>query len=290
MTKFNNKSFEILAKDTLNSALYLEGQSYRLKISAIRQYTEIVVRRLLDYSEKQFVTLGDSKIRNALRTRTSKNSLFSSSIENIRKIGNNSSHTNNIKEFTKEEFDTVVESLLNVYAYLLIDYFERHPFGSNPSVMTSFSILPPIIRYITLEQLYEHNPNNINVIDKLSLAILKAFDQTKAIDWVESKKEKLLSMNSTTNDFKQELIKKYGEELANFILCNTTTNMYELCMSKIYLIGRTIEEKGLLYHDFESAINYYKENGILKGKNPEIQEFNSIMEFLYLGRKSSSPY
>lgn len=36
MTKFNNESFKILATDTLNSAFYLEGQSNRLKISAIR--------------------------------------------------------------------------------------------------------------------------------------------------------------------------------------------------------------------------------------------------------------
>lgn len=207
------------------------------------------------------------------------------SIETIRKIGNSSTHTTNIKEVTKEEFDTVVESLLNLYAYLLIDYFERHPFGSNPAVMSSFSILPPIIRYITLEQLYEQNPDNIDVIDKLSLATLKAFDQVKAIDWVNSKREKLILMNSTTDEFRQGIIEIFGEEIADSILCSTTTNMYESCMKKIYSVSELIETKGLLYHDFESAISSYKESGILRGNNPEIQEFNSIMEFLYLGRR-----
>ncbi|WP_432228206.1 hypothetical protein ACQ3MN_07775 [Enterococcus faecalis] len=64
MTKINNESFEILAKDTLNSAFYLDGQSNRLKGSAIRRYTELVVRKLLDYSADQFVTLGNLKKKN----------------------------------------------------------------------------------------------------------------------------------------------------------------------------------------------------------------------------------
>ena len=36
---------------------------------------------------------------------------------------------------------------------------------------------------------------------------------------------------------------------------------------------------------FESALTVYKENGVLEEDEPEIQEFNDIMEFLYLGRK-----
>ena len=36
---------------------------------------------------------------------------------------------------------------------------------------------------------------------------------------------------------------------------------------------------------FESALPIYKENGVLEEDEPEIQEFNDIMEFLYLGRK-----
>lgn len=42
-----------------------------------------------------------------------------------------------------------------------------------------------------------------------------------------------------------------------------------------------------LYHiDFESAIEYYQSIGPIQGDSDEIKEFNSIMEFLYLGRKS----
>ncbi|WP_305153777.1 hypothetical protein [uncultured Clostridium sp.] len=61
--------------------------------------------------------------------------------------------------------------------------------------------------------------------------------------------------------------------------------MYLLCKDKIEKVGSTINNIGLMYSDFESALPYYKENGILISDSLEIQEFNDIMEFLYLGRK-----
>ena len=47
-------------------------------------------------------------------------------------------------------------------------------------VIHHFSLLPPIIRYLTLEYLHNKYPENTMIIDKLSLAILKAFDKEHA--------------------------------------------------------------------------------------------------------------
>ena len=39
------------------------------------------------------------------------------------------------------------------------------------------------------------------------------------------------------------------------------------------------------YDNFENALNFYREKGHIFGTTDEIKEFNSIMEFVYLGRK-----
>ncbi|MBS6194811.1 MAG: hypothetical protein KH828_04455 [Clostridiales bacterium] len=50
-------------------------------------------------------------------------------------------------------------------------------------------------------------------------------------------------------------------------------------------MGATIRRNGLTYSDFESALPYYRQVGRVQGTAPEIQEFNDIMDFLYMGRK-----
>ena len=50
-------------------------------------------------------------------------------------------------------------------------------------------------------------------------------------------------------------------------------------------IGATIRGKGLTYSDFESAMPYYKQSGLVQGDTEDIKEFNDIMEFLYMGRR-----
>src|SRR5699024_2553164 len=96
--------------------------------------------------------------------------------------------------------DIATDGLFDLLSYLLINYFERYEFGSNTSVMFSFSILPPIIRYKVLIFLYEKYPNNISIIDKLVLSILKTCDIESVIDCHEEQNVFLLLMNAYTDD------------------------------------------------------------------------------------------
>ncbi|WP_318066253.1 hypothetical protein [Clostridium boliviensis] len=48
------------------------------------------------------------------------------------------------------------------------------------------------------------------------------------------------------------------------------------------------EKNGKVYNDFEGVLIYYKQYGKVDGEISEVLEFNSIMEFLYLGRKSKA--
>ena len=83
-----------------------------------------------------------------------------------------------------------------------------------------------------------------------------------------------------------EIAKNKGIEIAEIIrLSLPYKNMYELCIDKIMKIGNEIDSKGRLYIDFESALPYYKQYGIINEDSEEIKEFNDIMNFLYLGRR-----
>lgn len=61
--------------------------------------------------------------------------------------------------------------------------------------------------------------------------------------------------------------------------------MHELCINKVGCISSHIEKHGKLYDDFESAMPYYKNHGKIDGNSNDIEDFNSLMEFFYLGRK-----
>lgn len=282
MKNFNNETYTILVTDLLNDAFYNETRSIRGQIATIRQYAEVFVRRILDLDKNDKVTLGDTNIISKLKDKN--NSLLLTSIETIKNYGNMYTHTQYLENPTKEELERVINSLFNLYAYLFIDYFEKNKFGNNNQIMRVFSLLPPIIRYIVLEYLYKLDSKNIHVIDRFILATLKAFSKQEALDWINSRKDELLNMSSLSEEDKFNLVVKYGEVITTEMI-NSSPNMYELCLDKVNILSKELEKDGLLYHDFESAISFYKRNGKLEGSIVEIKEFNLLMEFAYMGRQ-----
>ena len=91
------------------------------------------------------------------------------------------------------------------------------------------------------------------------------------------------------NEFNNEAYRALVSDLINdaFYLegVSHAPNMYELCSERVELVASEINKSGKLYNDFESAMPFYQEAGIVNGVSPEVKEFNSIMEFLYLGRE-----
>lgn len=281
--EFNNEVYRSLASDLIGDIFYLDGRSNRGKIASIRQYTEIIVRRILDYPQNNQLTIGNKKIQSRIKS-YSANPLMQDSIEIILNSGNSRSHTQVVEPPTDDDVEKVINALFNLYAFLLVDYFEKYEFGSNNEVMSSFSILPPIIRWITLDYLFKQDNTNTAIIDKLALVTVKAYDKETALNWVEDNKDLLSSLLSIkdSNDIK-EIIESVGIEYLPMFMNKT---MYDVCIEKINSISHQFEQTGILYKNFEEAIEFYKENGKIGGNSEEITEFNSIMEFLYLGRKS----
>lgn len=286
MLEFNNQAYKDLVDDLINDTFYNNDGSLRGKIATIRQYSEVIVRKILNISNNEKITIGDKNIITKLKKVSNNNTLLLSSLNTIKDYGNDCTHTQKTEIITEKIFEECVNSLFNLYAYLFIAYFEKYKFGKNSEIVSSFSILPPIIRYIALENLYNKDESNIMIIDKLVLSILKSFDKEKAIEWLNSKQSILENMNTVTEQAIQDISGKYGIEIAQQIINNAPENMYVLCVKKLNELDNIISRHGTLYNSFESALELYREKGYIEDENEEIKEFNSIMEFVYLGRKA----
>lgn len=283
MKKFNNEIYQSLATELVGDIFY-SNISNSGKIARLRTYAELIVRRFLKLSKESKIELGDYKIKNNLKQKSNNNHLLLESIEVIRLQGNDRSHTQIVKSPTDEDVKKVLNALFNLYAFLLVDYFEKYKFGSNPEVLTSFSILPPIIRWITLDYLFKQGNTNTAIIDKLALVTVKAYDKETALNWVEDNKDLLSSLLSIKDsDDIKEIVETVGVEYLPMLMNKT---MYDICLEKINSISHQFDQTGILYKNFEEAIEFYKVNGKIDGNSDEVTEFNSIMEFLYLGRKS----
>lgn len=283
MTYFKNEEYQILASDLIGDIFYT-STSFRGKISILREYAEIIVRKILDIEPQKDITLGNEEIRKRIHMLPNY-TLVEKAVTKLKKKGNKTIHTKYRGEVTAEEFDIAMDGLFDLLSYLLISYFEKYKFGTNGRVMASFSILPPIIRYKVLTFLYEKYPDNISIVDKLVLATLKACDAETATKWVEENKESLLQMKTYSEDANNKMTQK-APNIAEVLKYMAPPNMYQLCKNRIAQVGETINRNGLVYWDFESALPYYRQVGRIEGITPEIQEFNDIMEFLYMGRKN----
>lgn len=256
MKNFTNQEYNCLAEDVVHDA-FKANSSYRGRIAKERQYAEIIVRKILDINPEEQITLGKKDIKLKIQ-----DLIHSDVVENalnvIQKHGNLDTHTQNREEVTEDDYIHVTNSLFDLLAYLPIRYFEKYEFGSRSDVVYSFSFLPPIIRYKVLKFLYEKYPNNIHIIDKYSLVILKAFGIEEAIEWLKKRKEELDVTEPT---------------------------IYDAFIHNIERVSTGISSQGILYRTFEEALPYYQQYGILKDDGTaEVREFNDLMEFLFLGR------
>jgi len=135
MSEFNNSTYEALVKDLINDAFYLEERSRRGTIATIRQYSEVIVRRILNLSNEDFVTLGNKNILSAIKEKSQNNPLLLSALSIITNIGNKCTHTQSTEGITEEDVNDVINSLFELYSYLLINHFEKYEFGSNMEII-----------------------------------------------------------------------------------------------------------------------------------------------------------
>ena len=288
MKRYNDEEYRALIEMLIDDTFYVQSKYYDNKIHQIRKYTEIIVRRLTNYRCDYKLMLGHSNTTAELKKHgvLEKDSFFWDSLAVIIEKGNTRSHVQQTVLATEEEYNRVVDSLFNLYAYLFIRFFRQYAFGQNLEIVTAFSILPPIIRYKVLNELYKEDPSNMLLVEKLVLSVQKAFDKESAFEWIENHKNELLFMKQGVPDEQKEIFTaQFGKEYAEVIIQSLTDNYYNILSQKVKKIAESIENRGVLYKDFEDAVSYYKMYGIVDGTEQDVQDFNSIMEFVYIGRK-----
>lgn len=91
MTKFNNEEYEVLVCDLIGDVQYA-NTSYRGKISTLRQYAEVIVRKILDIDPREDMTLGNEKIKHSIR-KLPNYKMVEKAANKIKKKGNKSTHT-----------------------------------------------------------------------------------------------------------------------------------------------------------------------------------------------------
>lgn len=331
MTNFNDSEYSLIISELISDAFY-SSLSNRGKISEIRQFSEVLVRKILDIDKNRGILLGkidqpafrkNGTPNNGAReefqklTEPRQHELISI-IDSFRIISNAATHTEHIEEFTEADLNSVTDSLFDLYAFLFEEYFLKYPIDINtkPSILFNFSLLPPIIRYKTLNYLFMSGYRNIYVSDKLILAMLKTNGKEFAMNWLNQNKTELISnpypdntqkqiffknvLNITINN-NQDLINNISSEdeknyvynqlidiaetdLINLLKSLPFKNHFELLLDKISKVSDYIDDHGLMYQTFEQAIDHYK-NYVIEDSSPEVIELKNIMDFVYMGRK-----
>lgn len=307
MDRFDDNEYKDLIKNLLHDTQYIE-RSNMGKLAGLRQYAEVLVRKILDIGSNYELMLGQVR-------RNSRNSAVSSRLESfgeklsnrlieilnrIRPLGNKGSHTQRTEEFSKEEVESVENAILDLYALIFIKYFMDIQVNlySSPEVLRLFSLLPPVIRYKTWKYLFEKDKNNIQVVDKLCLAIIKCYDKEMAFKWLEDNAETIKAIPYPD----REEIDKYDsmhivEVLPGTYVAKITLNfdeydnMYDLLLSLINDPRTSVNESGKMYKSFEEAVKHYKnykKGNITTNSSEEMSELCSLMDFVYLGRVGKS--
>lgn len=286
MEAYNDEAYREVINEFIQDTYYIEGLSYTTKIEKIRQYTEIILRRLLRFDMDKQLMLGDRAIKSDLKEKGYDEPWFKSSVKKIQKKGNDHTHTEVRYVAGEEEYNTVIDNLFNLYGYLFYVFFKKYKFGSNREIMSKFSLLPPIIRYITLKHLYEIDRNNVDVIDKFVLATVKAKNREEADSWVEEHGTELRMMSICDDEAMKCLITQLGPEIGGQLIASS--NMYTLCCQSIAALSR-IQEL-ISYDSFETALKGYKEYGHVSGETEDVKEFNQLMVFVFMGRREEEPF
>lgn len=295
MENFNIFEYEQMIGDLIHDTFYV-GLTKRGKIKGIRQFSEVIVRKILNIGSDTHFTLGKAEHMEQFKKLSDDRKMYlKASIEKIRPLGNDGTHTQHTEEFSDDELNQVKDGLFDLYAYLFIDYFLKYPIEllSPQGVLPDFSLLPPIIRFKTLKYFYDKDAN-LQIANRYCLSIIKTYGKKQALEWLKLEKSKLLSIPYPTNEEIREYYIETGLMVSpNKILVNLQlgnyNNVYDLLIDKIEDDRTSINESGKMYSQFEEAKNYYIKNRSMNS-NKELNDLHEIMDFVYLGRKENNPY
>jgi len=261
MSNFKNEDYIEILTDCVHDVFYT-NTSYRGKIAQIRMYSEIIVRKLIDYPPKKQLTIGKHEILDTLEKlpygSSFKKCVIAIKDDTANYVGANScSHSKALQAITESDYDCIYNHFLELLSCVFVQFFSKNKFGNNPKTTRLFSLLPPIVRYYTLKMLYEEEKDNPTLIEKFALVTLKEYGEKEAIEWIESEKENLKSIPSWLGTMYEWA--------------------YSKAKSKIKATYKTMEEAKAYFE--------YNKKTFIKDSDSEVQDLLKLMDFVYIGRQ-----
>ena len=119
MVDFNSLEYERMIGELIRDTFYIE-RSKRGKISGIRQFSEILVRKIINVGSDRKLMLGTIKrdFRNELdRLQENRKKDLLKIIEKIRPLGNDGTHTQHTEDFSDDDLNQVKDGLICLSLY-----------------------------------------------------------------------------------------------------------------------------------------------------------------------------
>ena len=280
--------YEDVSKEILSDIFYLKGLSNRGRVTLIRQYAEILCRVLLKVDDHFYLGKFEQRLKNEIPEAILLTDI-NYHVSNLVNLGNSATHLDkNLKELiTDEDCESALNSLNFLISYLFIDYFRKYKFGIRPEPQRIISLLPPFVRVVILKGLYKEYGDNIAIVDKLFLALLKSEGEENAIKWLDAEKNNLVKLSYIEEgalDAYRE--KEVPEFIIQQIIYDAPKNMYEGCLQKLEEMKLAFPGLKFPYKTFEEAKAAYFSiiEDEMKDCDSEIMELISLMDFIYIGR------
>ena len=296
ITPFENSDYEILISDLIFDIYYSE-LSISSRLVLLRKMTELITRRFLNLGMGEKMELGDitspeknPKYKTTERLNNVDKLLrkdFESTVNKLREIGNKYSHTQNHKISNLEEWIEAENLIWDLFSYLFVQYFLKYNLSlkSDKNVLSMFSQLPTDIRFRTLQKLFEiKGYDNIQLIDKYLLAMVKSKGWEEAYFWLISHRKEIQSMSYPSENEIIEYIDDFDEDKLSLPL-RKFQNVFGL-LSSVLRNPKVKSVSGGIYDTFEEAVKYFYEENLetyLSATREQI-EFRELLYFCFIGR------
>lgn len=296
ITPFENSDYEILISDLIFDIYYSE-LSISSRLVLLRKMTELITRRFLNLGMGEKMELGDitspeknPKYKTTERLNNVDKLLrkdFESTVNKLREIGNKYSHTQNHIISNLEEWIEAENLIWDLFSYLFVQYFLKYNLSlkSDKNVLSMFSQLPTDIRFRTLQKLFEiKGYDNIQLIDKYLLAMVKSKGWEEAYFWLISHRKEIQSMSYPSENEIIEYIDDFDEDELSLPL-RKFQNVFGL-LSSVLRNPKVKSVSGGIYDTFEEAVKYFYEENLetyLSATREQI-EFRELLYFCFIGR------
>lgn len=293
---FENNDYEVLISELIADIYYSEI-SISSRIVLQRKLTELISRRFLNLGKGEKMELGDittTEKNQKFKTTERLNDVnvklrrdFEDKVNELREIGNKFSHTQSHSTATMDEFIKTENLIWDLFSFLFIQYFLKYELNltSDKNVLSMFSILPPEIRFRTLDYLCEFKGfDNVVLLDKYLLSMIKSRGWSSTYHWLNTHKDEISRIPYPTAEEITEYLGDFCEDDLPLNL-RQFNNAFSLLEKKI-LDPCVKMVSGGVYSTFEDASKYYQAENldIYLSDTNEQKEFKKLLYFCFIGR------